>query len=117
MEDLQHECGVAALYHLPGPKVSSLVPDGDPKNVTRLMPRMLIDLQNRISKAKNEALLGRTFEVLVEGPTDELPGQFTGLTRTHKTVNFPARPELVGQMVAVRAVSAHTWGFMGEMTE
>ena len=47
MEDLQHECGVAALYHLPGPKVSALVPDGDPQNVTRLMPRMLIDLQNR----------------------------------------------------------------------
>jgi amidophosphoribosyltransferase len=47
MDDLQHECGVAALYHLPGPKVSSLVPDGDPRNVTRLMPRMLIDLQNR----------------------------------------------------------------------
>jgi len=47
MEDLQHECGVAALYHLPGPKVSSLVPNGNPNNVTQLMPRMLIDLQNR----------------------------------------------------------------------
>src|SRR6476661_3743479 len=47
MDDLQHECGVAALYHLPGSKVSSLIPDGDPRNVTRLMPRMLIDLQNR----------------------------------------------------------------------
>jgi len=47
MEDLQHECGVAALYHLPGQKVSSLIPDGDPRRVTDLMPRMLIDLQNR----------------------------------------------------------------------
>src|SRR5215210_5682169 len=47
MDDLQHECGVAALYHFPGSKVSSLVPDGDARNVTRLMPRMLIDLQNR----------------------------------------------------------------------
>ncbi len=79
--------------------------------------KALIDLQNGISKQKNEALLGRAYEVLVEGPTDELPGQFTGLTRTHKTVNFPARPELVGQMVPVQAISAHTWGYMGEMTE
>ncbi|HKA05714.1 MAG TPA: amidophosphoribosyltransferase [Gemmataceae bacterium] len=47
MDDLQHECGVAALYQLPGAKVSPLVPDGDARNVTRLMPRMLIDLQNR----------------------------------------------------------------------
>jgi amidophosphoribosyltransferase len=47
MEDLQHECGVAALYHFPGSKVSPLVPEGKLKNVSRLMPRMLIDLQNR----------------------------------------------------------------------
>lgn len=47
MEELQHECGIAALYHLPGTEVSPLVPDGDINNVAKLMPRMLIDLQNR----------------------------------------------------------------------
>jgi tRNA-2-methylthio-N6-dimethylallyladenosine synthase len=82
---------------------------------TRL--KELIDLQNGISKRKNESMLGRTFEVLVEGPTDELPDQFSGLTRTNKTVNFPGRPELVGQMVAIRATSAHQWGFLGDMME
>ncbi|MCE9534074.1 MAG: amidophosphoribosyltransferase, partial [Planctomycetes bacterium] len=46
MADLQHECGVAALYQLPGP-VSPLVPKGEPKKTSRLMPRMLLDLQNR----------------------------------------------------------------------
>src|SRR5207249_11003489 len=53
--------------------------------------KRLVDLQSRISKQKNEALLGRTFDVLVEGPTDEMPGQFSGLTRTNRTVNFPGR--------------------------
>ncbi len=77
----------------------------------------LIELQGRISKRKNEAQLGRTFEVLVEGPTVEFPGQLTGLTRHHKTVNFSGRPELVGQMVPIQAVSAHTWGFMGTVGE
>jgi tRNA-2-methylthio-N6-dimethylallyladenosine synthase len=76
----------------------------------------LVDLQNRISKQKNEALLGRTFDVLVEGATDELPGQYSGLTRTNRTVNFPGRADLVGQTVPVQALSAHTWGFMGEVT-
>lgn len=46
MAELQHECGVAALYHLGG-EVSPLIPDKNPRNVSRLMPRMLIDLQNR----------------------------------------------------------------------
>jgi amidophosphoribosyltransferase len=47
MDDLQHECGVAAIYHLPGPEASSLAPLAGPEYVSRLMPRMLLDLQNR----------------------------------------------------------------------
>jgi tRNA-2-methylthio-N6-dimethylallyladenosine synthase len=77
--------------------------------------KQLVDLQMRISKAKNARQLGQTFEVLVEGPTEEMPDQFTGLTRTNKTVNFTARPELVGQMVPVIATEAHAWGFMGQL--
>ena len=66
MEDLQHECGVAALYHLPGSKVSSLVPDGDPRNVARLMPRMLIDLQNRGQLAAGLTSFDPDREVILE---------------------------------------------------
>jgi amidophosphoribosyltransferase len=46
MADLQHECGVAALYHLPG-AASPLLPKGEPRHTSQLMPRMLLDLQNR----------------------------------------------------------------------
>ncbi|MBL8864587.1 MAG: amidophosphoribosyltransferase [Gemmataceae bacterium] len=45
MDELQHECGVAALYDLGGNR--SGVWNGDPDEVARLMPRMLLDLQNR----------------------------------------------------------------------
>jgi amidophosphoribosyltransferase len=47
MSELHHECGVAAIYHLPGHQVSPLSPLGDPEQVSRLMPRMLLDIQNR----------------------------------------------------------------------
>src|SRR6516225_2667326 len=48
MAELHHECGVAAIYHLPGPTRSSLAPvTGGPEEVSRLMPRVLLDLQNR----------------------------------------------------------------------
>jgi len=46
MAELQHECGIAALYHLSG-AASPLVADGKPLKTSRLMPRMLLDLQNR----------------------------------------------------------------------
>ncbi len=47
MSDLFHECGVAAVYHLPGRGVSKLCPDQGPEEVSRLIPRMLLDIQNR----------------------------------------------------------------------
>jgi amidophosphoribosyltransferase len=47
MDELNHECGIAAIYHLDSPTPSRLVPVGGPEQVSRLMPRMLLDLQNR----------------------------------------------------------------------
>lgn len=47
MSDLHHECGVAAIYHLPGREVSPLCPAQGPEEVSRLVPRMLLDIQNR----------------------------------------------------------------------
>ncbi len=47
MDELHHECGIAAIYHLPGPTPSRLAPLAGPEQVSRLMPRMLLDLQNR----------------------------------------------------------------------
>ena len=47
MSELYHECGIAALYHLPGETVSPLCPEQGPDEVSRLMPRMLLDIQNR----------------------------------------------------------------------
>lgn len=47
MSELREECGVAAIYHLPGAGVSALCPDQGPEEISRLMPRMLLDIQNR----------------------------------------------------------------------
>ena len=47
MGELKHECGVAAIYHLPGPEVSPLCTPEGPGEISRLMPRMLLDIQNR----------------------------------------------------------------------
>jgi amidophosphoribosyltransferase len=47
MSELKHECGVAAIYHYNSLKRSPLCPDQGPREVSRLMPRMLLDIQNR----------------------------------------------------------------------
>ena len=47
MSELHHECGVAAIYHLPGVPASPLCPKQGSEHVSRLLPRMLLDIQNR----------------------------------------------------------------------
>src|SRR5512147_110412 len=75
MSELREECGVAAIYHLPDRGVSPLCPEHDPELVCRLMPRMLLDIQNR----------GQ----LAAGMTSYLPDR-NQLIDTHKEVGTVA---------------------------
>ncbi len=47
MNEIRDECGVAAIFHLPGQGISPLCPRQGPSEISRLMPRMLLDIQNR----------------------------------------------------------------------
>jgi amidophosphoribosyltransferase len=47
MDELHHECGIAALYHLEAPVPSRLAPASGMEQTSRKMPQMLLDLQNR----------------------------------------------------------------------
>jgi len=47
MSDLHHECGIAAVYHLHGRVASPLGPTQGPDESSRLIPRLLLDIQNR----------------------------------------------------------------------
>ncbi|MBL8823725.1 MAG: amidophosphoribosyltransferase [Planctomycetia bacterium] len=67
MAILQHECGLAAIYVLSGfmPQ-SRLLPHGDPKLASSLLPRMLLDLQNRGQLAAGMATYDPNREKLLD---------------------------------------------------
>ena len=100
----------------PRPGTAAEKMDGQHDNTAKT--RRLIELiavQNEITLEKNQDCLESVFEVLVEGPSVKDPEKLSGYTRTHKTVNFPGSPDLIGKLVMVRAKTAHPWGFTGEM--
>jgi tRNA-2-methylthio-N6-dimethylallyladenosine synthase len=71
----------------------------------------VIALQEEISLARNRALLGREFPVLVEGPARRGGGMLAGKTPQFKTAVFPARPDLSAGTIArvrVEAATAHS---------
>jgi amidophosphoribosyltransferase len=77
MSELHHECGVAAIYHLADQGVSRLCPDGGPGEVSRLLPRMLQDIQNRGQLAAGMTTYNESRALLLDtmkdiGPVSEV---------------------------------------------
>jgi tRNA-2-methylthio-N6-dimethylallyladenosine synthase len=74
--------------------------------------RRLVDLTQTWGRRRNEALVGETLEVLVEGRSRRDPAVAMGRTRTYKTVNFPSE-EPVGSLTWVRIVEASSTSLRG----
>jgi tRNA-2-methylthio-N6-dimethylallyladenosine synthase len=89
--------------------------DPVPQGVKQERLQRLNDLQYAISKRKNEAMLGGTYEVLVEGPSKKDPGVYTARTRGNKLVHVPGRKGLENTYAQARIRAAHTWTLDGEL--
>ncbi len=62
----------------------------------------LLTLQKRMAGDKNRKLVGKVFQVLVEGKNRKYPRRGEGRTRTGKMVFFPWAEGLTGRLVPVR---------------
>jgi len=81
----------------------------------------IIQLQNRISWEINQTEIGRTVEVLVEGPSKRDSTQWQGRTDTNKVVVFPhigaTAGYIVGDVVKVRIERATSATLLGCIAE
>jgi tRNA-2-methylthio-N6-dimethylallyladenosine synthase len=68
---------------------ASEMPRQVPDEVKQRRFQEVLDLQARVSQKRNEDLLGKKVEVLVEGASKKDPNKFTGRTRSNKIVHFP----------------------------
>jgi len=71
--------------------------------------RDLLDIVNRSAVRINQHLVGRTLEVLCEGPSKTNPSRLMGRTRTNKIVVFEGSNDFPGTLVNVRI--EHATGF------
>ncbi len=94
---------------------AAVLEDQVPEGVKMERLNALIALQNEITLEMNRSQVGNVYEVLVERRSPKDPLKWTGLNRQGKTINFPSPRDLQGQLVQVKAVQSHLWGFTGEM--
>lgn len=65
------------------------------------------NLQEHITLKKNEAQVGQTARVLVEGPSQVGGSQLSGRTPQNRVVNFQGPSQLVGEEIPVMITTAH----------
>jgi tRNA-2-methylthio-N6-dimethylallyladenosine synthase len=93
--------------------------DDVPDDVKTRRLEEIIALQNRISLEINQAEIGRTVEVLVEGPSKRDAAHWQGRTDTNKVVVFPhigtEASYVVGDLVKVRIERATSATLLGRV--
>ena len=89
----------------PGTLASRHYPDDVPLAVKTARLNEIIALQNEISLEINRECVGRTYEVLIEGPSKRSATELMGRTSQNKTCVFPAEGHKAGEYVTVRVLS------------
>ncbi len=75
----------------------------------------MLEVQNEISKKKNDKYAQRVERVLVEGLSKTNAEFLSGRTDGGKIVNFKGSEELIGELVDVRITETKTWSLIGEI--
>ncbi|MGI8558486.1 MAG: tRNA (N6-isopentenyl adenosine(37)-C2)-methylthiotransferase MiaB [Solirubrobacteraceae bacterium] len=84
-----------------------------PVKVERM--QRLLEVVQRRAQERAQRFVGRTLEVLVEGPSRTDPARLRGRTRHNKAVNF-AGSALPGELVGVKIASASSQTLAGEQS-
>ena len=89
-----------------------------PENIKHERFDRLVEEVNRCSAKKNSEYLGKIVNVLVDGPSKNDAGAWSGRTDTFKLVNFTSEEPLTeGQMVSVRITETKTFSLDGEKVD
>jgi tRNA-2-methylthio-N6-dimethylallyladenosine synthase len=107
----------------PGTRAHKLLPDDIPDSVKQARNNHLLEIQNRISEEDNQPFIGRSVEVLVEGPSKHALKrdhegevlQLTGRTHCDRIVVFEGNRRQVGQIMPITIYEATPFTLFGHV--
>jgi tRNA-2-methylthio-N6-dimethylallyladenosine synthase len=125
--DLVHSAGFKNSFIFkysprPGTKADELLSDDVREEVKRRRNNELLAIQNKVSQEDHRRQIGKTVEILVEGPSKTAlkqpgagPRQLTGRTMSDHIVVFEGNERLTGQTVQVRIQEATAFTLFGSV--
>lgn len=116
-KEVGYDSAFTFLYSIRKGTPASVMDDQVPEEIKHERFNRLCDEINRTSAIKNAAYVGRTLEVLCDGPSKRNSRSLSGRTDTFKLVNFKGDPDLQGRIVKVKITSSNTFSLEGELAE
>lgn len=101
----------------PGTRASKVMPDNIPEEVKIARLQQIIELQNKLSEESNKRDIGKTFEVLVEGPSKRSDAEWCGRSSQNKMIVFPYNGQKPGDYVNVKVESCTSATLIGKLVD
>jgi len=99
----------------PGTTAAKMLPDTVSEEVKIARLNEIIALQNALSKKRNQADVGKIFDVLVEGRSKKTDDEYKGRNSQNKTIVFPRANTKIGDFLKVKVISASSATLKGEV--
>lgn len=107
--------GAYCFAYSPRPGTPAAAMKQVPAEVKRERLNRLLALVNEITVERNQEWVGRTVEVLIEGPSPKNKAMLQGYSREARMVHFPGSAERIGRLASVKVTGAHLYGLSGEL--
>ena len=115
MERVRYDSAFTFIYSPRSGTPASKMSEQIDEKIKKERLQILMSVQDRISKEINDAMYGKTYEVLVEGLSKNKEDMYAGRTRGNKLVNFTATEDVIGKTVKVKITKPRTWTLEGIM--
>lgn len=115
IEHVNYTQAYTFMYSKRSGTAAAQMTDQIPLDTKKRRLQRLMNLQNTQSLAWRQKMVGKTYEVLVEGPSKSNPDRLTGRTRGNELVVFSGDPLLIGSLVQVKMLEARSWTLLGEI--
>ena len=93
---------------------AAAMPDQVPQPVREERHQRLLQTLNAVARDNYRACVGRTMQILVEGPSKKNPARFTGRTQCNKIVVFDGSERHRGQLLDVRITRTGSFTLYGD---
>jgi len=113
VEEIQFDNAFVFRYSPRSHTPAAAMPDQIDEHIKEERNQDLLQVVNESTRRSGEHLVGRTVEVLCEGPSKTNPARLMGRTRTNKIVVFEGDNDLIGKVVNVKVQHANGFSLYG----